>query len=79
MIAPKVADLANDERADLGKPKRTKRKYRATAQMVDKVMGKCKANIEAIDLLDEDQKDYLRRSAKAFLAARRKKAKRLHK
>jgi len=47
--------------------------------MVDKVLGKCKANIKAIDLLDADQKEYLRRNAKTVLAARRKKMEKRYK
>jgi hypothetical protein len=47
----------------------------AAIAMIDKIMRKCEANIRAIELLDEDQKDYLRDNAKAFLAARMKKIK----
>jgi hypothetical protein len=44
--------------------------------MIDKIIGRCKADRRAIEMLDEDQKEYLRRNAKAFLAARMKKMKR---
>jgi hypothetical protein len=41
--------------------------------MIDKIIGRCKADRRAIEMLDEDQKEYLRRNAKEFLAARMKK------
>ncbi len=43
--------------------------------MIDKILGRCKADRKAIDMLDEDQKKYLKTSAKVFLAARMKKMK----
>jgi hypothetical protein len=50
----------------------------ASISMIDKIIGRCKTDIKAIELLDEDQKEYLRTNAKAFLAARMKKMKRRH-
>jgi hypothetical protein len=58
-----------------GKVKPAKHHRQAATPMIDKIIGRCKANIRAIDLLDEDQKEYLRTNAKAFLAARMKKMK----
>jgi hypothetical protein len=56
--------------------KPAKQQGQAAAPMIDKIIGRCKADIRAIDMLEEDQKEYLRRNAKAFLAARMKKMKR---
>jgi hypothetical protein len=79
MMAQKIANLARVESAELGKVKSAKHKDHATGSMFDKIMGKCEADIKAIDLLEEDQKEYLSRNAKVFLAARRKKMKRQYK
>jgi hypothetical protein len=76
MMVQKLADLAKVEAAELGKAKPTKHTDHVAISMFDKVMGKCQADIKAIDLLDEDQKEYLSRNAKVFLAARMKKIKR---
>lgn len=73
MIAQKISEPLKSGKAALGEiMPATDRVYDAT-QSFDKVMGKCKANIKAIDLLDQDQKEYLGRNAKTFLAGRRKK------
>jgi hypothetical protein len=56
-----------------GKATPAKHQGHAATPMIDKIIGRCKADIRAIELLDEDQKEYFRRNAKAFLAARMKK------
>ena len=56
--------------------KPAKQQDRAAASMIDKIIGRCKADRRAIEMLDDDQKEYLRRNAKAFLAERMKKMKR---
>jgi len=61
--------------AKIGNSKPAKHISHAANSMFDKIMGKCQANIKAIDLLDGDQKEYLSRNAKVSLAARRKKKK----
>jgi hypothetical protein len=58
-----------------GKVRSAKHQGQAATPILDKIIGRCKADIRAIELLDEDQKEYLRRNAKAFLAARMKKMK----
>jgi hypothetical protein len=73
MMAQKT-EFLNDENAPLGKVKPAKHKTHAAMPMIDKLIGRSKADRRAIDTLDDDRQDYLKRSAKAFLAARMKKA-----
>ena len=75
MRAQKIADAARVKSAELGKVMPSKDGGQDATHGFDEIMGKCKANIKAIDLLDEDQKEYLSRNAKVFLAAQRKKMK----
>jgi len=58
-----------------GKAKLSNHKLRSAMPMINKIIGRSKANRRAIELLDEDQQEYLRRNARAFLAARMKKMK----
>jgi hypothetical protein len=58
-----------------GKAKVSNRKLRSSMPMINKIIGRCKADRRAIEGLDKDQQEYLRRNAKAFLAARMKKSK----
>jgi hypothetical protein len=78
-MAQKIVDLAKEKNAEFGKAKPVKYKAHAAISVFDKVMGKCQADIKAIELLEEDQKEYLSRNAKVILAARMKKMKRRHK
>ena len=73
MTGQKIAELSKEENADLGKIKPAKRQGQAATPMIDKIIGRCKADRRAIEMLDEDQKEYLRRNAKVFLAGRIKK------
>ena len=73
MMGKKIAESLKEENAGLGHQSQVAR------PTIDKIIGRCKADRRAIEMLDEDQKEYLRRNAKAFLAARKKKTKRLHK
>jgi hypothetical protein len=75
MMAQRIADLPKVESAELGKITSGKHKHHATISMFGKIMRKCEADIKAIDLLEEDQKEYLSRNANAILAARMKKNK----
>jgi hypothetical protein len=68
-----IAEPLKEENAELEKIKPAKRQGQAATPMIDKIIGRCKADRRAIEMLDEDQKEYLRRNAKAFLAARMKK------
>ena len=70
MTRQKIAEPLKKENAELG------HQGQAATPMIDKIIGRCKADIKAIEMLDEDQKEYLRRNAKTFLAARIKKMKR---
>jgi hypothetical protein len=58
----------------LAKVKPARHQIHTAMPMVDKVIGRSKALRRAIETLDDDRQDYLKRSAKAFLAARMKKA-----
>ena len=73
MTGHKIAELSKEDNAELGKIKPAKSQGQAATPMIDKIIGRCKADRRAIEMLDEDQKEYLRRNAKAFLAARMKK------
>ena len=73
MTGQKIAELSKEDNAELGKIKPAKSQGQAATPMIDKIIGRCKADRRAIEMLDEDQKEYLRRNAKAFLAARMKK------
>jgi len=73
MTGQKIAELSKEDNAELGKIKLAKSQGQAATPMIDKIIGRCKADRRAIEMLDEDQKEYLRRNAKAFLAARMKK------
>lgn len=75
MIKQTIMELLKGERAKFGEAKPAKNKGHAAISMIDKIVGKCRANVKAIERLDEDQKDYLERDAKAFLASRKKKMK----
>jgi hypothetical protein len=77
MMAHKIADPAKKENATLEKVKAVR--GRASISMIDKIMRKSKSDIKAMELLDEDQKNYLQNNAKAFLAARRKSSKKVYK
>lgn len=68
-----IAEPLKEGNAELEKIKPAKRQGQAATPMIDKIIGRCKADRRAIEMLDEDQKEYLRRNAKAFLAARMKK------
>jgi len=70
-----IAEPLKEGNAKLEKIKPAKRQGQAATPMIDKIIGRCKADRRAIEMLDEDQKEYLRRNAKAFLAARMKKKK----
>lgn len=73
MTGQKIAELSKEDNAELEKIKSAKSQGQAATPMIDKIIGRCKADRRAIEMLDEDQKEYLRRNAKAFLAARMKK------
>ena len=73
MTGQKIAELSKEDNAELGKIKPAKRQGQAATPMIDKIIGRCKADRRAIEMLDEDQKEYLRRNAKVFLAGRIKK------
>jgi hypothetical protein len=73
MIAPKMIETPNKENSALGKTEPV------AMPIIDKLIGKCKADRRAIERLDEDQQEYLRRNAKQFLAARMKKSKKRRK
>jgi hypothetical protein len=73
MIAQKT-ELSKNGPAPLAKVKPARHQIHIAMPMVDKVIGRSKALRRAIDTLDDDRQDYLKRSAKAFLAARMKKA-----
>lgn len=73
MTGQKIAELSKEDNAELWKIKPAKSQGQAATPMIDKIIGRCKADRRAIEMLDEDQKEYLRRNAKAFLAARMKK------
>ena len=75
MTGQKIAELSKEDNAELEKIKHAKSQGQAATPMIDKIIGRCKADRRAIEMLDEDQKEYLRRNAKAFLAARMKKKK----
>jgi hypothetical protein len=76
MTGQKIVERLKEENTTLGKVQTAKYKGQAATPMIDKILGRCKADRRAIDMLDEDQKEYLRKNAKAFLAARMKKMKR---
>lgn len=65
-------EIAKNGHAPLAK---VEQQIHTAMPMVDKVIGRSKALRRAIETLDDDRQDYLKRSAKAFLAARMKKAK----
>ena len=69
MMGQKIAEPLKEENAALGHQSQVAR------PTIDKIIGRCKADRRAIEMLDEDQKEYLRRNTKAFLAARKKKMK----
>ena len=73
MTGQKIVERLKEENTTLGKVQTAKYKGQAATPMIDKIIGRCKADRRAIEMLDEDQKEYLRRNAKAFLAARMKK------
>jgi hypothetical protein len=75
MIKQTIIAPLKEERAKFGKPKPAKNKGRAAISMIDKIIGRCRADVKAIERLDEDQKEYLERDAKAFLVSRKKKMK----
>ena len=79
MVGQTLTELLKEEGAEFGKVKPAKLQGRAVVPMIDKIIGKCKADIKAIERLDEDQKEYLERDAKAFLVSRRNKMKKHHK
>jgi hypothetical protein len=58
-----------------GQAKVSNHKLRSAMPMINKIIGRCKADRRAIETLDKDQQEYLRRNAKTFLAARMKKSK----
>ena len=58
-----------------GKARVSNRKLRSAMPMINKIIGRCKADRIAIEALDKDQQEYLRRNAKTFLAARMKRSK----
>ena len=68
-----IAEPLKEENEELGKIKPAKRQGQAATPLIDKIIGRCKADRRAIEMLNEDQKEYLRRNAKVFLAARMKK------
>jgi hypothetical protein len=70
MMAQKT-ELSKNGHVPLAK---VKHQIHTAMPMVDKVIGRSKALRRAIETLDDDRQDYLKRSAKAFLAARMKKA-----
>ena len=75
MMGQKIVERLKEENTTLGKVQTPKYKGQAATPMIDKIIGRCKADRRAIELLDDDQKEYLRRNAKSFLAARMKKMK----
>lgn len=75
MIKQTIIEQLTEERIKFGKAKPAKNKGHAAISMIDKIIGRCRADVKAIERLDEDQKDYLGRDAKAFLASRKKKMK----
>jgi len=78
MMVHKIADSAKKEKSTLEKVRAVR--DRASISMIDKIMRKSKSDIKAMELLGEDQQDYLKGNARAFLAARMKtKVKRSHK
>jgi hypothetical protein len=50
----------------------TNQELRSAMPTIKKIMEKSKANRRAIELLDEDQQEYLKKNARAFLASRMK-------
>jgi hypothetical protein len=65
--------------APLGNVTLSKYTLYASMPMINKIIGRCKADKRAIETLDKDQQEYLRRNAKTFLAARMEKSKKRHK
>jgi hypothetical protein len=74
MMAQKT-ELSKNGPAPLAKVKPASHQIHAAMPMVDKVIGRSRALRRALETLDDDRQDYLKRSAKALLAARMKKAK----
>jgi hypothetical protein len=70
MMVQKIAEPLKEQNEELG------HRGQVATSMIDKIIGRSKADRRAIDMLDEDQKEYIKRNAKAFLAARMKKIKR---
>jgi DNA-directed RNA polymerase alpha subunit len=78
MTGQKITDSLKKENAALEKVKAAT--GHASIPMIDKIIRKSKSDIKAIESLGEDQQEYLKRNAKEYLAARKKKkVKRLHK
>jgi hypothetical protein len=75
MMAQKIIEPPRVEKSLLAKGKSLNHKRSAATPVVDKIIRRSKANRRAIELLDEDQQEYFRRNAKAFLAARMKRSK----
>ena len=75
MIKQTIIEVLKEERAKFGKAKPARNRGHAAISMIDKIIGRCRADVKAIERLDEDQKDYMERNAKAFLASRKKKMK----
>jgi hypothetical protein len=74
MMTQRIIEPSKAEPAPLGKVKPATRNLHAAMPMIDKLIRRSKTNRRAIEILDEDQHDYLRRNAKTFLAARMKKS-----
>jgi hypothetical protein len=77
MVAQKIENLAKEKSPFRSVEPSIQNNRVATP--IDKIVRRSRANRRAIEMLDGDQQDYLRRSAKAFLVARMKKAKQSHK
>ena len=75
MIKRTIMEALKEERTKFGEAKPAKNKGHAAISMIDEIIGRCRADVKAIERLDEDRKDYLGRDAKAFLASRKKKLK----
>jgi hypothetical protein len=61
-----IAEPLKEENAELGKIKPAKRQGQAATPMIDKIIGRCKADRRAIEMLDEDQKDICEGMQKRF-------------
>ena len=74
-MSAQKTELSKNGHAPLATVEPARHQIYTAMPMVDKVIGRSKALRRAIETLDDDRQDYLKRSAKAFLAARMKKAK----